>query len=290
MKHIFAASALVATALGGDIVPLSEFSAICHDDNTLSVYVPFDRTASILELNYGSCSVDSAGVSNLAQASDFSFNVTLNMADCDMDNTTAALGYLQVADLRVGRSSVDITTNVTTELSFATFDLDSFCSIVEEYDVVFSYGNLTVVEKNLTEIDGNATISFSINAYDSTYNTSGVDHSTVAGNRIYLGLIVTSSGFNYAEREFAPVHCTIEDTLFGFTYTLFNNEITDGCTNNDVDLLVDYNSGKNMWQIEHILFLLGDTDESTFTLKCKVIVCDIDAVSQCDTIKTKCNV
>jgi len=290
MKNLIVASAVAATALAGGPDPIPEFSAICHDDNTLSIYFPFSKTAEILELNYGTCSLSSAGVSNTAQAGDFSFNVTLDMALCGMDDSTAALEYLQVADLRVGRSSVDITTGVTTELSFATFDLDSKCSVTEEYEIEFSYGNLTVVEDTLTEIDGNATVSFTIEAYDFTFTTSGFSHSTVAGDTIYLGLTVTSSGFNYAQREFAPAHCTIQDSVNGYSYTLFNAEIAGGCSNTDVDLTVAYDSSDNMWQFSHILFLLGDTDESTFVLKCKVLVCDIDAVSACDDIKTECGI
>ena len=179
MNRLFIASGLAATALGGD--PVYPFTATCHDDNTLSIYFPFDKTAQVLEVNYGTCNLASSGVSNTAQAGDFSFNVTLDMALCGMDDSTTALEYLQVADLRIGRSSVDITTGTTTELSFATFDLDSKCSVTEEYEIVFNYGNLTVVEDTLNEIQGNATVSFIIQAYDSGFESAGFSHPTVAG-------------------------------------------------------------------------------------------------------------
>lgn len=288
MNKLFIASTLAATALADHETPLAEFSAICHDDNTLSIYFPFTKTAEILEINYGTCNVSSAGVSNTAQAMNLSFNVTLDMTLCGMDESTAALEYLQVANMRVGRSSVDITTGITTELSFATFHLDSKCSVTEEYEIVFNYGNLTVVEDNLTEIDGNATVSFIIQAYDSGYSSPGFSHSTVAGETIYLGLTVTSNGFNYNQREFVPAQCTVEDSLYGFSYTLFSAETAGGCANSDVDLTVGYDETTYMWQFSHTLFLLGDTDESTFVLTCKVLVCDIDAASRCDAIRTEC--
>ena len=59
------------------------------------------------------------------------------------------------------------------------------------------------------------------------------------------------------------------------------------CENEIIDLSVSYVS--NMWRISHILFLIGDKESSSYELECGVIVCDVQAASACEAVKTACS-
>ena len=277
-------AAILALGLGA---AAENFTASCNDDATLTIDIPFDREAEVLELNYGSCDKSSDGVTIDAQNTDFSFHITLDLASCEMDSTLRAIELAQQADVRIGRSSVEIGTDVVHELTFATFDINSFCSVTDTYEVVFDYGNLTVHSETFTESAGEVNLTFAIQAYDDSFTNPDNSHSTTAGELIYLGITIVSA-FNYAEREFAPETCTIHDTLNNFQYTMFHNSVTGGCSNPDIELVIGYDDQTNMWQMTHVLFLLGDFDESTFLLKCTMKVCTIADDSECDEIRREC--
>jgi hypothetical protein len=282
LKSVPLLGALVSSSFAAD------FNATCNDDNTLTLSVPFDREAEILEINYGSCTKDSFRADDLAQdPSDFSFTIVMDLAVCEMDSTVRTIELVQRADLRIGRSSVEIGTGDTHELSFATFDLDSYCSLTDTYEVVFDYGNLTVYQDKFEDEAGNVTLVFDIKAYNQDYSQPDFAHSTIAGNHIYLGITI-SSVFNYDEREFAPERCTFHDLTNGFQYTMFLTTVSGGCENEDVELDLSYNADDHMWRMRHVLFLLGDFDESTFQLKCTMKVCTISEDSICDDIRVEC--
>lgn len=281
-----------AVAAGGgaqDSEPV-QFVAECHDDNMLTVEIPFFRPAEIRELTYGICNKNSTGITGLDQnPGDFSFSVTLDMAECDMDSRLRTIEYEQVVYFRIGKMSTDITTGEEKELNFAEFVVESYCEVEDTYEVVFDYGQLTVVKDNFTDSAGGVNISFIIRAYNSDFNSTD-DHSTIAGDMIYLGLtLADDQPFDWDSKTFAPEMCRVYDTVNSLEYTLFDASVTNGCQNDDVDLTVGYNSTTHMWTFQHILFLLADEDESTFLLKCTVKVCDKSIpANSCDAIKTEC--
>jgi len=267
-----------------------QFQASCNDDSTLDVFIPFDREAEVLDLQYGDCNKDSAGVSGLTQNADFNFNITLDLVRCGMDDNLRAIELAQSATMRIGRNSTDIVGLNAQELTFADFVLDAYCSVTDTYEVVFDYGTLQVQKSNLTDgLDGEVELTFAITSMDSNFENE-TQAGSIAGELVYLAMTVESP-FNYAKREFAPESCTIFDTVNGFSYTMFHAGHQSGCENEDVELVLDYDEDKKAWQMTHVLFLLGDFDESTFQLKCTMKVCEIDdADSACDQIRRECNI
>merc|ERR1711970_923500 len=68
-------------------------SAVCNDDNTISVKIDYDRAGSILSASYGTCGAsDMAG----ADASNVkTWDVTLNPSRCGMETKLRTLNYTQ---------------------------------------------------------------------------------------------------------------------------------------------------------------------------------------------------
>jgi hypothetical protein len=70
-------------------------------------------------------------------------------------------------------------------------------------------------------------------------------------------------------------------------YTLFDTNGSAKCTNSVIDLSVSYVEGSGQhWKISHVLFLLNDERESSYTLSCTVLVCDMQQATACSTAKT----
>merc|ERR1712178_7130 len=110
------------------------------------------------------------------------------------------------------------------ELTLATFDIDSYCSYTESYKVKFDYGTL--------------------DAEAHQFDSAG-------GQMIYLGLTVTSDGFDFADnmtdkassgKAFAPQSCEVSDE-HNTTYTLFAWD-DDSCNNDAVDFSIEYDNAK----------------------------------------------
>merc|ERR1711912_175824 len=92
-------------------------------------------------------------------------------------------------------------------------------------------------------------------------------------------------------KALAPQGCKVSDE-HGITYTLFQWNLPEkDCTNDDVDFSIAYDKAKNMWQFEHILFLLGNYRKSTLSLECDVVVCDMQrANNACNQVFEACGV
>ena len=85
---------------------------------------------------------------------------------------------------------------------------------------------------------------------------------------------------------FVPTKCEVEDDSSN-SYTLFDTNSSNKCSNAFIDLSVSYVGGAGqLWKIEHTLFLLNDEKESSYTLSCTVLVCDVQQVTACATAKT----
>jgi len=227
----------------------------------------------------------------LTQNSDLGWAFQLDVSACGMDGRLRTLDYNQTAFMRVGRKDGAV------ELTLATFDIDSYCSYTESYKVKFDYGTLDAEAHQFDSAGGLVNISFSLQAYNKDY-TNAVNHSTAAGQMIYLGLTVTSDGFDFADnmtdkaisgKAFAPQSCEVSDE-HNTTYTLFAWD-DDSCNNDAVDFSIEYDNAKNMWQFEHILFLMGNYRKSTLSLECTVVVCDMQrANNACNQVFEACGV
>lgn len=282
------ASILAASATATDwsnAAVCSDCNATCNDDQTLTIVIPYTRTAQILDLEYGNCNASSAGVTNTAQAGDNSFTVNFDMARCDMDSRLRAIEYDQtVANIKIGMSSNGM------QLEFARYQFNTWCSYDDTYEVIFDYGTLTTDKQTFNETGGEIGYVFLIQAYDSAYNAVVSSPTNKGGEMIYLSMTTNSSHFDTATKKFAPVDCAVQDMdNVGLNYTLFTTDSNAGCTNSDISFSISYNESDNSWRFEHVLFLLGNHEQSTFRLVCNVVVCDYDNVSSsCNDIAGFC--
>lgn len=286
MKLAYALLASVASAV--DVC--TNCTAECNNDQSVTITIPYHRTAEILSLTYGDCNVTSAGVRGAdAQLSDNSFSISLDMASCNMDSKLRSLDYdASVTDIVVGVNSQ------TMQLEFSRFQFDTFCSYDDTYVVEFNYGNLTTDEQLFNETGGEIGYVFSIDAcaaQDCDPNAFLTQLSTnKGGEMIYLALRTTSSHFDQSTKKYAPTDCKVEETTTsGLEYTLFTTADSAGCTNTDIGFAISYDAASNQWEFEHVLFLLGSQETSSFKLVCNVVVCDYDKVSSlCNTAATSC--
>jgi len=267
----------------------TDCDAECMDDQTVTITIPYHRSASILSLTYGNCTVDSVGVRGAdAQLGDNSFEISLDMASCNMDSKLRSLEYdASVTDIVVGKESQGMT------LEFSRFQFNTFCSYDDTYIVEFEYGNLTTDDQMFSGSGGDIGYAFSIDACsNSTCEELITELSTnKGGEMIYLALRTTSAHFDEATKKFAPIECKVQETTtVGLEYTLFTTADSAGCTNDDIGFAISYDAEQNQWEFEHVLFLLGAFETSTFKLVCSVVVCDYDQVDTlCNTAATSCS-
>jgi hypothetical protein len=276
VKHLALAACLAIQAAATDV-----FTMYCNDDNTLSLHVPYDKRAQILTLNYGDCDINSDGVRIMDQnMTDYSLEAVLDVTDCNMDSKLRSITYNQTGDLTIGRDSNG------THLTFSEYTLDAFCTYTDEYTITFDYGSLAASTADFTASGGNIGVEFDVKSYNDDFSNQTTS-STKGGEMIHLGLFVISEGFNHDAKLFAPKNCTVTDTDNDMSYTLFDTT-TGSCDNSDIELSVSYNDSTDMWEIEHILFLLGSYTSSTFQLSCTVKVCDAKAPEDCQSIIDMC--
>jgi len=262
----------------------------CNEDNTIDVTIDYDKRAEVLEFSYGSCNATN-GRHNLTQNVNYGWDFQLDVDACGMDGRLRTLDYNQTAFMRVGRKDGNF------ELTMATFDIDGYCSFTESYKVKFDYGTLDAEAHQFESAGGLVNISFALQAYNENY-TNAVNHSNVAGQKIYLGLTIISDGFDFANmtdkstftttgKAFAPQSCVVSDEN-NTNYTLFAND-EDRCDNDAVDFSIGYDDAQNMWQFEHILFLLGNYRKSNLALECDVVVCDMQEIfNDCTKVFRNC--
>lgn len=257
----------------------ADCTATCNTDQTLTITIPYHRTASILSLEYGTCNSTSVGVrgADSQNATDNSFEVILDMAACDMDSKLRTLEYNQtVTNIRIGVDSDGA------ELEFSRYEFDSWCSYNDTYEIVFNYGTLSTDGQTFNETGGEIGYKFEIKACaEATCANFTDEYSKKGGETITLAIQTTSDHWDSDTKKFAPVDCTVKDTDNDLTYILFSTGSADECNNTDVAFDIEYSNGK--WIFSHILFLLGSYESSTFQLVCNVVVCD---ATQTD---SKCN-
>lgn len=285
MKTVFTGLiASLAAVYGAE--ECTDCTATCGEDQTVQITIPYDRNAEILGLEYGSCNATSDGVRGTEQDSvTKDFEITLSMDDCGMGGTLRALEYDQtVANIRVGVKSNDM------ELEFTRYQFNTWCSYNDTYEIVFDYGTLTTDDQHFNQTGGEIGYKFSIAACDDdkcgNYTT---ESNQKGGSMIKLGIHTTSSHFDTDSKKFAPTGCAVKDTGNSLEYQLFGTDSNTTCTNDDVSFDIAYEPSNNHWIIDHILFLLGSYDSSTFQLVCSVVVCDYDqADSRCNDVATNC--
>lgn len=285
MKLIFA-SLFAAAAYAAD--PCDDCEATCNDDQSITISIPYDREAAVLSLDYGNCNKSADGVRIEQNTTTNEFTITLQMADCDMDSTLRTIDYDQsVTDIRIGVDSQG------QELEFSRFQFNTWCSYDDTYEVEFNYGTLSSDVQEFNETGGNIGYAFTISACVTSscnsYISSSADQPAKGGDLIYLGLYTTSAHWDADTKKFAPINCTISDTTNDIDYVLFDSESSDSCHNDDVGLYMWYNNTASRWEFNHILFLLGSYESSTFSLKCNIVVCDYDSSSsQCNDVMDNC--
>jgi hypothetical protein len=258
-------------------------SAVCNDDNTISVKIDYDRAGSILSASYGTC--DASHMAGADASNVKTWDVTLNPSRCGMETKLRTLNYNQTASFTVGRK------HGNSQIKFASFEVDSYCSYTSEYTVSFSYGPVNADSFDFTESGGLIGLHFYIASYADASYEEKADPSSQAGKTVYLKLALDATknaDFDHATsmdassgKVFVPTMCAVTDTNSN-SYTLFDTSDTDKCANDNIDLKITYNKGDGQsWYIAHTLFLLNDENTSTFTLSCNVLVCDAAASTDC---------
>ena len=256
------------------IVPApSPITVTCNKDNTIDVTIDYDKKAEVLDFSYGTCDALTSRA-NFTQNAQFGWAFQLDVSSCGMDGKLRNLEYNQTASMRVGRRSGNM------NLTLATFDINSFCTYTSTYKVKFDYGDVDAEAHTFASDGGTVNISFALQSYNQNYSRQA-NHSNAAGQMIYLGLSVTSDGFNHAAnmtnatsgKVFAPQSCQVVDE-HDTKYTLFAHD-KDNCGNTAVDFGISYHQATNIWRFQHVLFLMGNYRKSTLALECTVVVCDM---------------
>ena len=273
---------LLASALAALVSATNDITATCNADNTITVDLTYDdHTVDILSATYGTCDETTINRDNLSDRSSYTF--TLDPASCDMEDKLRTLDYNQTASFVVGRK------DGATEIVFATFEIDSYCSYTAEYTVTFQYGPIDATNYDFDQSGGLIALNFYIESMNSAFDAKQTPSST-AGDTIYLKLQLNSTangGFDDAAsmnatsgKAFVPTMCMVTDGTNN--YTLF--DASSKCTNSFIDLDINYNAGSGQnWEISHTLFLLDDERQSSYTLSCTVLVCDMSQGSACKT-------
>jgi len=253
----------------------------CTNDNMIDVTINYVRKADIISLSYGTCNL--TDISNVNQDSDFNFNFQLDVDRCNSNSNLRSLGYSHNASVVIGRGA----------LTLATYEIKAQCSYTDSYVVNFDYGTLSYASEIFNTSGGNVDLKFEVKSYSSNYSKEETSPK-FAGKMIYLGLKVTNDNFQYADTIkaaegmlFAPKACTLIDTQTNATFTLFDTD--SSCEHDVIDLTVDWREQDKMWTISHILFLLGNERQSSYSLSCQILVCDKRGDSTgCDKVVNKC--
>merc|ERR1711934_1193340 len=258
MVKFLIASALAALASADGVS--NGITATCKEDNTIDVSIHYDQASKIIGATYGSCNeTEIDGATTTGDVT--SWAITLNPSRCGMESKLRNLVYNQTASFRFGRKDGN------TEIVFATMEVDSYCNYTSEYTVTFAYGPVNADSYDFTDSGGLLGLHFYIKSYASNWSTEQAPSST-AGEKIYLKL---------------QLNTTINDD---FDHATSFSASTAKCTNSFIDLSVSYVSGTGQhWKIEHTLFLLNDEKESSYTLSCTVLVCDVQQVGDCQGAK-----
>jgi len=280
-KHISSACALLAgyAAAGSGSGWDNGISIACGDDNTINVTIVFNEPGSeILDLEYGSCDESSRG---LDQNADNGFFFTLDSEACNVD-TLKSIEYAQDLTVVVGKQDQG------SELVLAKFEVTSYCQLKQEYTIDFNYGTLEAEVHDFSGSGGLTKIEFNISAYDEHFDDmiTQAEQPSQAGDMIYIGVIIETDSFDYTAKKWAMKECIITDaTDATLSYTLFDDH---DCTNDIVKLSVYYNGDYARWEISHMLFLLDNHDSSSYTLTCKVLVCDNRDAADCQALIDNC--
>lgn len=279
MVKFLLASALAALSYAG---ASNDITATCNADNTITVDLTYDdHKVDILSATYGTC--DEATINRDGQSDQKSYTFILDPATCNMEDKLRTLDYNQTASFVVGRK------DGATEIVFATFEIDSYCSYTAEYTVTFQYGPIDATNYDFDQSGGLIALNFYIESMNSDFNATATPSST-AGDTIYLKLQLNDTangGFDDAAsmdatsgKAFVPTMCMVTDG--SNNYTLFDSG--SKCTNTFIDLNINYNAGSGQnWEISHTLFLLDDERQSSYTLSCTVLVCDMSKGQACKT-------
>jgi len=275
VKFAFAVLAGVVSAGGTDSI-----SAECTQNNQIKVDLETEASRYLVKASYGNCSEVDLGINTTA--SNYYWTVMLDPASCGMTSNTHTANFdFGVQD---GNDS----------LIMQTFDMNTECDFTDEYEIEFNYGTLEASTESFTGDGGELNITFAVAAYDSSWSeyANQTDAPVRGGERIRIGLTVTSSGFSHASsytsptsgKLFAPTKAVVVETGSGDTYTLFDTATS--CSNTHIGLSVSYFS--NMWAIEHILFLLGDSTSAEYKLKITIIVCEYGDAAACQAVYNAC--
>lgn len=269
----------------------SEAVVTCNVNNTLIVKFEYYKAAEIISVQYGNCDMDSVG--DVVITKDHpNHSILVDINNCGMNPNLGTVNHEHLVKVVLGRE-----TSSGARLTFARLDVEAECAYVNDYSVAYMYGTLFAHQEVFDNNVGKVLFDFSIDAYEQAdfLQVSAVAP-TQAGSMIHLGITVTTAGFNHERMKFIPKSCLvtevksdteIQDTGAEKTYTLFDD--TMACTNTDINLVMDYNHTSHVWEVSHILFLLGHYTSSSYELVCDLVVCDYEQTdSDCNTIARQC--
>merc|ERR1719499_1112890 len=96
-----------------------------------------------------------------------------------------------------------------------------------------------------------------------------------------------NANFDHAEnfdaasgKAFVPTKCFVADSTSNKNFTLFDTGASE-CSNDIIDLVINYDDDAHVWQFQHTLFLLDNDSSSTYSLTCDVTVCDMSKGTFC---------
>merc|ERR1712110_495133 len=186
----------------------------------------------------------------------------------------------------------------------ATCKEDNTIDVTINYDQASKIIGATYGSCNETDIDGAVTTN-DVTSWAITLNPSRCGMESKLRNLVYNQ--TASFRFGRKDGNTEIVFATMEvDSYCNYTSeytvtfaygpvnadnsnynTLFDTNGSAKCTNSLIDLSVSYVGGSGQhWKISHVLFLLNDEKESSYTLSCSVLVCDMQQASACSTAKT----
>jgi len=272
-------------------LPLLAFSntevtnkAVTCSGNEMTVTFDTNRDVSLANLAAGSSCDEANGITINGDDLTTSHSITFDPYACTGQNIDAN---------DVNSYSVEVPISFSASLS-STMDLlvkehsfNASCGFQSSYTATYVFGDIAMDPSDEGEFEGDE-LSFDLIAYDDdTYaNALDVNATLNAGSPVYLELSANSA-FDPATFSFAPSACTItEDVVGGSSYDLFDA----GCTNDDVDFSMSYDSSSDSWKLNYVLFLFSSQQNGAYILSCNVDLCIAsDSASSCASMKSSCS-
>merc|ERR1711879_108224 len=255
MRSLITSSLFAAAAVSANSDPVVSFGA-----DSVSIDIPSNMTGTQLTaFAGGNCGVSDATLTE----SSGNINVAFPISSC-------ALAMGDQVTFSIGANTQDDDSNL---LNLSFFEYSVILDPEYTFTINFSYGNVAVVTKNLTDTD--LDVQFKLEAFDESYTSQTNITDRLAGDMVYLGLSVdeTNQAFDHSAYNFAMTHCKIYHANDrSFEYTFWDNT-RDSCSNVMIEFAIEYSAAVNQWQFRHRLFILNQMNSAEQEIECEVRVC-----------------